>query len=179
MFFRHPQELLALRRKAKIEWKEIIAGAHPDLPDNLKLELSKFEEDFANTESVDAEDLALTTLERVVDSQRIGSILVKMRWHVYTLPSGYGSFLTSDNPCIKTETLRGPDASIFLPLSPQKVLVGAQRNIDDLLNAESPSVIVKMVNEDIVRIARQYVIANSLKQTRFIENRRGKFVSNS
>jgi hypothetical protein len=97
-----------------------------------------------------------------------------MHWVVHTLAEQAGSFLTGDIPTIKTEKLIGDDASIILPLSPQKLFIAtgskqAYRGLDELPSKD----VRKRMNIDVVAYARQYIVATDDRQTRFIQNHRG------
>ena len=71
-------------------------------------------------------------LQKLMDSELVGSHIGKMQWRVLTLANAPYPFLTSDRPIIMTNGLTGPDAHFALPLSPQHIFL-ATTNDDTFL----------------------------------------------
>lgn len=173
LFIRQPIELAGLRERALQEWRQILANAHPDLTDDLRAGIDRYQEKFQAAASVDAEDLALGTMRRVMDSERIGNVIVRMNWLVYALDETVGSFLTGDMPTLKTNGLVGDHAAIILPIAPQRLFIaaGSERAYAGMDQLPARQV-RRMVNVDVVSQARQFVVATDDTQTRFIRNNR-------
>ncbi|WP_298327387.1 DUF4238 domain-containing protein [Asticcacaulis sp.] len=172
LFHRQPMEVGSLRAKARLEWQSIVAGTHRDAPQQHMQTVTLYRDDFTRSFAYDAEDLALKTLESVVDSERIGNVLVKMNWSLYTLAKHAPSFLTADIPTIKTEGLMQETSSVLLPVSPRHLFIAcASERALGGLDKLAPKEVATMVNTDVIAHARQYIIANDASQTRFIQNR--------
>lgn len=172
LFHRQPMEVGSLRAKALLEWQSIVAGTHREAPQPHMQAVTLYKDDFTRSFAYDAEDLALKTLESVIDSERIGNVLVKMNWSLYTLAEHAPSFLTADIPTIKTEGLMQETSSVLLPVSPRHLFIAsASERAVVGLDKMAPKKVAAMVNTDVIAHARQYVIADNTSQTRFIQNR--------
>jgi hypothetical protein len=109
---------------------------------------------------------------RIVDSKGVGDFLNRMIWRVVSIKGSDRSFLTSDNPLIRTDGLDQPNGHILLPLGPSELFVAT--NTEEMLawfRALPPRDLQARVNDVVARQASRFVYGENDKQLRFIEKR--------
>lgn len=116
---------------------------------------------------------AMEQLPAIIQNEFLGRHIVNMLW--LTIEITKGDFLISDEPLIMSNGIGKPDGHIVMPISPKILFVAANngataRMIDQLPRKD----LVRLTNEKVVGRARNFVAANDLSQTRFIENRFGR-----
>jgi hypothetical protein len=134
-----------------------------------------FEEFQYSYTQADVDQLQLHVLSRIMDSELVGSALVRMCWGVIRTHTSNHLLLTSDRPLVMTDGLGRPDAHIVLPISPVRIFVAVHteevlRQINDKMQTGGG---VQILNSRLVRQARKYVWAVNDESLQFIEERLG------
>ncbi|MEI9410276.1 DUF4238 domain-containing protein [Mesorhizobium salmacidum] len=109
----------------------------------------------------------------LVDNVRVGTILNKMVWSVFTAAKTRFEFLTSDRPIVRTP-LNIPDGYLALPIGPRKLFL-ATNSLDVIRrfqNANQDRLVADM-NARVVGGAIKYVYGSSDTQRQFVSNRMG------
>ena len=122
-----------------------------------------------------ADVVQLLILSRIMNSELVGTALVRMCWAVIRTHTLNHLLLTSDRPLVMTDGLARPDAHILLPISPIRVFAVAHtedvlRQIDDKIQHGGG---VQLLNNRLARQARKYVWAVDDAPLQFIEQRLG------
>jgi hypothetical protein len=164
---------------------EMVASAfQDDLATMIKLHYEEFrtqndptsfEEFRYSYTQADIDQLQLQVLSRIMNSELVGTVLVKMCGSVIPTHTSNHLLLTSDRPLVMTAGLGRPDAYIVLPISPARIFVAAHneevlRQIDDKMQHGGG---VQLLNNRLARQARKYVWAVDDKPLQFIEERLG------
>jgi hypothetical protein len=121
--------------------------------------------------------IALNVLHSIMDSERVGTLLNRMVWGVIAVQRPKFPILTSDRPLIMTNGLVNPGSHILLPISPDRVFVGAatRETMDEIAKmANNTNRFVGTINDFIAKQARKYVYGTDDRQLRFVENRLGQ-----
>jgi hypothetical protein len=169
LLMRHPDVMSEFRAAAKSLWSK----GRDDVQHNYE-KLRKpedpetFEEYAATVDPLIEVKARLYLIVRAFDNKAVGNHLNKMKWAVADVTASPQCLLTSDRPLVYSN-LGEPSGSLFLPISPIKLFVAA--NKDKTLSEFSkgkPSEVVKKVNEIIVARARRYVFARDDWQRDFI-----------
>jgi hypothetical protein len=111
-------------------------------------------------------------LQRVIDSQEVGSFLNGMRWNILTVGNPRHSFLTSDAPVVMSNGIKYADSSIAIPISPYRLFV-AVNNLAavEQLRAMNPNMVIAWMNDRVVKQAQKFVYGQNNGQLRFVQNR--------
>jgi Protein of unknown function (DUF4238) len=135
-----------------------------------------FGEFVASLTNRDIETSTLMVLNKIMNSELIGTILGRMRWGVIRINHSRYPLLTSDRPLILSDGLRAPHGHLLMPISPDKVFVAYQSDKTlDLIKAMSQQRnFVESLNDRIVRQARRFVYGTDDRQLRFVANRLGE-----
>ena len=133
-------------------------------------------EEFRNSYTqADADHVQLLSLSRIMNSELVGTVLVRMCWGVIRIDTLNHLLLTSDRPLVMTDGLQRPDAHVLLPISPVRIFAAAHtedvlRQINDKMQHGGG---VQLLNNRLVRRARKYVWAVDDKPLQFVEQRLG------
>lgn len=133
-----------------------------------------WDEMIENLSDADYQQFRLLTLSRVINSDRVGSLLTNMIW---TVAPRYGNYplFTSDRPITMT-TLGQENAHIVMPLTPDHIFFAA-RNAGTLHRIEQRNLyggLAEIVNDNVVRQARTYAYAIDDSRHAFLANRLGE-----
>ncbi len=122
-----------------------------------------------------------TMIEHLLDimqSEKVGTRIMDMQWHMGRMHNSPYPFLTSDRPIIMTNGIAHPTSHIVIPLSPVHIFIAT--NTDDEANRikalSKSGEIVRRLNDQIARQARKFVYGSDDRQLRFVENRLGDMV---
>jgi len=136
---------------------------------------SSFEEFKYSYTQADVDELQLHVLSRIMNSELVGTALIRVRWAVVRTHSSNHLLLTSDRPIVMTDGLERPDAHIVVPISPIRIFAAAHSDevlhqIDDKMQHGGG---VQLLNNRMVKRARKYVWAVDNESLQFIEERLG------
>jgi hypothetical protein len=134
-----------------------------------------FEEFRYSYTQADVDQVQLLILSRIMNSELVGTALVRMCWGVIRTDTLIHRLLSCDRPLVMTDGLARPDAHILLPISPVRIFAVAHteevlRQINDKMQQGGG---VQLLNNRLVRQARKYVWAVDDKPLQFIEERLG------
>ena len=97
-----------------------------------------FDEFVASLTNRDMETSTLMVLNKIMNSELIGTALGRMGWGVIRINLSRYPVLTSDRPLILSDGLRAPHGHILMPISPDRVFVAYQNDKTlDLIRAMS------------------------------------------
>jgi Protein of unknown function (DUF4238) len=135
-----------------------------------------FDEFVASLTNRDIETTTLMVLNKIMNSELVGTALGRMDWAVIRINRSRYPLLTSDRPLILSDGLRAPHGHILMPISPDRVFVAYQSDKTlDLIRAMSrQNNFVESLNDRIVRQARRFVYGTDDRQLRFVANRLGE-----
>jgi hypothetical protein len=121
----------------------------------------------------DFEEFSLQTLRTVMDSPRVGAVLNNMIWTVVPNTAPYPLF-TSDRPITMT-ALEAPNAHLKMPLTPRHIFIAATNaeTMDRLDKRNRYGGLAGIINDRVVRQARNYVYAVDDSRQSFLINRLG------
>lgn len=176
LWFRNPecvatikQEMLAIWQRTLVEMKNNYNELR-DIGDP-----STYNEFMARIETAAPYKAALRLLLSVIDNQRIGQIIYKMRWSRVSLATSTIPLLISDRPLDMPHGLGAGSAYIALPIGPKMLFIAAHDDTyEKHIASTDPTEVVKHVNQAIVHQAREFVWGINDGQLRFISNRMSK-----
>lgn len=120
------------------------------------------------------QELSLRVMHRVMDSEMVGTALIRMYWAVIEFHNYRYPLLTSDRPIVMTNGLNKLDAHLVMPISPTKLFVAAN-DPEVVLKINSLDMkLTEVMNDQVVRQARKYVYGTDDSQLRFVEKRLGE-----
>jgi hypothetical protein len=111
-------------------------------------------------------------LQKLVDSENVGSFVVNMRWNLLQLASDTREFLASDMPVVTSNGIIGDDASISLPIGPSTLFVAVNTAAAvERLPTIRVNHTFEFINDRVCRQANRFVFGRNHGMERFIENR--------
>lgn len=166
--------------KQRSDWARFLMAFWYRAPEDLRalkaaygaLMTSRFPEvDWSDDER---DRYVLAELPGFIDRQKMGDVLVEMRWDLVDLTNAKHSVLTSDQPVLRSNGLKPPEGNYSIPLSPKLIFVASWGG-EQLLrfNSASASQKARIANGILVKRARRFVLSNSLNQRGFIEKHFG------
>jgi hypothetical protein len=118
------------------------------------------------------DDAAKEMVVRATEHQRIGTIIMNMQWTTLDVSASRHELLTGDMPHLRYHGLKHPQCAILFPLSPTKVFIATHdRGVEHNINRRNKTEVVRLINDDIVRIAERYVYGRTDGHLRFVEKR--------
>jgi hypothetical protein len=135
-----------------------------------------FDEFVSSLTLPDLQQMSLHVLQRVMDSERTGTVLNGMIWCVITFDESHPLLLTGDRPMVMTNGIGHADSHLIMPISPRVLFVAAnkQPQIDHLIRLAEGAGLAQRMNNRIARQARKYVYAVDEKPLQFIAPRLGE-----
>ncbi|MBV9828863.1 MAG: DUF4238 domain-containing protein [Alphaproteobacteria bacterium] len=180
MFHRSPENI---DRVLTMMTPEYVRSLEPELRPRYEQRVAEkgggptWDELVANFKGADYQQFALLLLHRIMDSERVGTVLTNMIW---TVAPRYGIYplFTSDRPIWMTP-LGQNDAHLIMPLTPDHFFF-AGRDEATLHMLEQTNLhrgLAEVVNNRLVRQARRFVYARDDKRKQFMQNRLGDRLS--
>lgn len=111
-------------------------------------------------------------LPAMIDHENLGQHLINMVWATIDVSSARHSLLTSDRPFNWTGGWKNPKALLAFPLGPDRLFLAT--NSGPLMQAvvSNPvDKVVRQLNDDVVRLAVDFVIGRDASQLPFVESR--------
>jgi len=111
-------------------------------------------------------------LPGLIDHEELGQYLVNMNWNTIDVSTASLTLLTSDRPFIHTHGWKDPRTVLHFPLSPRRLFIatnGRVRTIQVMMT--SPTELVKLVNNQIVGCAVDFVIGTDNSHLSLVEQR--------
>jgi hypothetical protein len=117
----------------------------------------------------------LMVMSRVMNSENVGTLLIRMQWGVIRFNESHHRLMTSDRPICMTPGLARPDAVLIIPISPRQIFVAAHdvemvRHIGGLAEAAG---LAQRLNNAVARQARSYVYSVDDVPLDFVKGRLG------
>lgn len=118
------------------------------------------------------DDAAKEMVVRATENERVGTIIMNMRWTTLDMSASRHELLTGDMPHLRYYGLKDPRCTILFPLTPTKLFIATHdRKAEHNINRRDKTEVVKSVNEEIVRLAERFVYGRTNGHLRFVENR--------
>jgi hypothetical protein len=176
LLYRHKESVLMLKGHMAELWREATAKLEPMWaaergPGDTRSLGEAVKEKLGDRADADAADM----LAGVIQHDRAIPDITNMVWTVVDLSGASRTLLTSDRAIVMPMGLANPDAYIAVPISPTKVFVAAYNNRFRQLPTASKSEVVRIVNKDVVRQAREFVWGADDSQKDFVQKYIGAF----
>lgn len=116
-------------------------------------------------------------LHSLIDSERIITHIMDMRWWTITINSPKHLLLTSDRPIIMTNGIGIPEGHIAMPISPRELFFATNSEAVHKQISEMPQKqLVQISNQRVTEQARKFVYGFSDAQLSFVSGRFGKMI---
>jgi hypothetical protein len=111
-------------------------------------------------------------LPALIENEKVGTIMMQMRWFVFDLVSSGITLLTCDRPYIRIFGLKDERCVIVLPISPRLAFIAthSEGTAERLLKA-GIKFLAKEINARIVAQAVSHVYGSTTNHLLFVENR--------
>ena len=173
LIYRSPMQVERLRQKIAANRDEVldnVAHRYADL--RGETDPDTFEEYLAKDDGRIEEESLLPLMRNVINSEKVGTALIRMTWGIMQFKLLTHGFLTCDIPIMLSDGLGHRDSFVMLPISPSAVFIAAARKqVIDSFASQNATVLERALNIAIVQQARQVVISRDEAQRRFIDNR--------
>lgn len=171
---RGPEEIATFHREVPKHLKHIELRVEANYATwKLPTDPATFEEFKLKRPSNTAGRMAAMLIQEVIDNRFVGNHLNRMIWTILSPPSSY-PFLTSDRPIIMTNGINKPEHHLALPIGPRTLFIASnQQAIVDDVAGRRPDDLVALVNNQVVKQARRFVVGVDDRQLRFVSNRFG------
>jgi len=175
LLHRHPTRIAAIRAMVDLRSGEVMARFGENYADlREEGDPETFEEYVVESSGRLASGMFAQFLPMIVDSERIGNVLLDMTWAVGVFRGTRFRFLTSDRPLMTSDGLGLSESFLMLPISPISYFLAAKsEEIVSNFKSAHPESVIKAVNHAICVQAEHFVIADSEAQARFVDNRLG------
>lgn len=118
------------------------------------------------------DDAAKEMVVRATENERIGNVIINMKWTTLDMSASRHELLTGDMPHLRTTGLKDPNCAILFPLSPTKVFIATHnRIVEHDINRQKKTDVVRWINDNVVRAAERFVYARTKDHLRFVDKR--------
>ena len=177
LLHRTPEAVRRIRSQVNAAYPEFLEKIWESYPTNRGPHDPETFEGFLTTVTeADYQQVTLRVLQKIMDSENVGSLLNKLQWGVLRINQSDYSLLTSDRPLVLTNLLIGAKSHVAMPLSPDRIFLAADtaETMWELYVAcKKANTTVRILNDRVVRQARKFVWGTDDRQLRFIKNRLG------
>jgi len=175
MLYRNPDHVGTIKTHMEEMWHEATAALEPDFAKMQAargLPITTLAEETAKRDPGAAgKSFANMVTDVIADSRAVPDI-VAMPWMVIDVSKSRFSLLTSDRPLILSTSLADPLCYIALPLSPTELFIASHdQRYAKSLPTKAHTTIVRAMNVDVVRQAREFVWGSDDTQMRLVQNR--------
>jgi len=120
-------------------------------------------------------DAAKEMVVRAIENDGIGNIIINMQWSTLDMSASRHELLTGDMPHLRYCGLKDPRCTILFPLTPTKLFIATHdRKAEHNINRRDKTDVVKLVNDEVARIAERFVYGRTESHLRFVANRLGR-----
>lgn len=170
LLFRHKESVELLKTHISDLWAEATRALEPMWaerrePNDPPTFTEATRRAIGNRAGIDAANM----LAGVISNERAVPDIMDMIWTVIDVAEASRNLLTSDRAIVMPFGLANPKAYIALPISPTKIFVAAYNDRFRQLSNASKSSIVRTMNRDVVRQAREFVWGTDASQIHFVE----------
>jgi hypothetical protein len=177
MLYHNPDHVGTVKTHMEEMWHEATAALEPHFAKMQAargLPVMTLAEDTAKRNPGAAGKSFANMITDVIANSRAVPDIVAMPWVVIDVSKSKFSLLTSDRPLVLSTSLADPLCYIALPLSPEKLFVASyDPRYAKTLPTKARTTIVRAMNIDVVRHAREFVWGSDDVQMRLVENRIG------
>jgi hypothetical protein len=111
-------------------------------------------------------------LPSAIDHGDLGQHMINMVWATLDVSDAKHTLLTSDRPFSWTAGWKEPRALLAFPLAPELLFLATNsREVMDQVLRNPPDRVVRQANEDVVRLAVDFVIGRDNSHLSFVEKR--------
>lgn len=115
------------------------------------------------------EDFGVRMLPDLLNHEPVFKTIYEMYWWTHSFKSSSIELLTSDRPLIVTPNLDEPSCVIALPLTPRLAFFATHSlEIAKRVTSKPVSQLARALNQDIVRLAREYLYSQNNNQEKFV-----------
>lgn len=119
------------------------------------------------------ENFGLSFFHKLLNDEKIGSQLLRLKWWVFDLSKCPHRLLLGDRPCLFFGGIEHPNVAVALPIAPDMAFIATRGDIlAKGLPETPPRKIVEQLNDMTVKEADKYIFGQDTRSLRFIENRR-------
>jgi hypothetical protein len=162
LIYRNPEGINLIKPHMVECWNAAVEGLRANYDSRREpSDPPTFQEYMARTDPVAPHKIAMSLLEDIIDSDRVGTSISNMHWSSITVVGAKHSLLTSDRPMIRPYGL-GSGMLFIAAYDEERV---------KRLAAADPSAVVRFSNSLVVGQARSFVWGVNDGQHRFVENR--------
>lgn len=176
LILRSPENIESQKRIMSGYWSETVARISVEYEAlKGKNDPESFEEFQKGLHPLSSDQYGMEILPGLILNEKILYPLSKLNWSVIDTSSSQFELLISDDPIAIPGGLLNDGGMLALPISPSKVFVAApNRGTIGQICRLAPNQLARSLNSWIVEGAREYVVARSNCQDRFILNRFGR-----
>ncbi|MGB3024420.1 DUF4238 domain-containing protein [Paradevosia shaoguanensis] len=171
LWLRCPEDLEAMREL----WKEVLTSTSPEDEENYRKTRASenpqtFSQYLAELPTIELEKSAFETFVGLIDSEKVGQILMNMSWQVFVFPDQAPPLFSSDRPIVRTATLDGAESHVAIPISARKLFVAANSRDYMRRAASAPrKQLAKEMNRLVVSAASKYVYGENDRSLAFVQ----------
>jgi hypothetical protein len=111
-------------------------------------------------------------LPDLVQNDKIGDAIIRMKWATLDLSAAKHELLTSDQPFVMTRGLDDPTCIVAFPLSPSFAFVATHdRKMEQHIRGLGVDKVVRALNELVTHQAARFVYGRTKDHLRFVERR--------
>lgn len=115
------------------------------------------------------EDFGIRMLPDLLNHEPVFKKIYEMYWWTHSFKNSSVELLTSDRPLIVTPNLYEPSCVIALPLTPRLAFFATHSlEIAKRVTSKPVSQLARALNQDIVRLAREYIYSQNNNQEKFV-----------
>jgi hypothetical protein len=176
LLFRNPEAVAMLNAHMIEMWTETVKALEEDYTKNRKpgspATLKEYYElNLPGGPHIDAARF----LVDVIDNDKIGPTIFKMKWARVDLDRSSVQLVTSDRPIDMPLGLADPKAYIAIPVAPKILFVAAHdQAVIDNFRAQNATKLAKMMNTQLIQQARTFVWGTADSQLTYIQRNFGR-----
>jgi hypothetical protein len=176
LMYRTPEGVERITRRMAAMLPETLVEARRNYPmtrrDTDPPTFDEFRGGLSDEDAVQA--ATVMALQRLMDSERIGTALNRMAWAVIRTSHSSPPLLTSDRPIITSNGLGNPGAFLILPISFDRIFIAAN-SMDTIerFHAQGNDFVSK-VDTMVVRQARAFVYCTDESRVSFVSEYLGE-----
>jgi hypothetical protein len=172
MLYRHPDGVETIKKHMTEMWREGTDALEADFAKMQAargLPIRTLAEETAKRNPGAAGKSAANMIADVIGNSRAVPDIAAMPWICVDVSQSKFSLLTSDRPLVMSSGLADPLCYLVLPLAPKKLFVASHDNrYAKTLPGAAHARIVKAMNRDVVRQAREFVWGTDDAQLEFV-----------
>ena len=115
------------------------------------------------------ERASASTLERIIHSEDVGSLIINMRWRLIDISNTGRKFLTSDRPVVVSHGIIHFDSLLALPIGPRTLFIAVNTPEAEESLLSNVSNTITYMNTMVVRQAQKFVYGRDRSLLNFVK----------